>query len=137
MKHEAMRIVQSVLAPGILAVALVGCGPTRWEMTLERGLTRAAKEQRPALVMFASAMSADCIAMDRDVFPDPQVQKAMETFVPVRLDFLMNRKLAEQLGVTTVPTFLVFRPDRSVAGMAEGKMDVARFGVFLIKYRYY
>jgi thioredoxin-related protein len=123
------------LAAGVLA--LTGCGQVRWEMSLEKGLKRAASEQRPALVMFASAMSLDCMAMDRDVFPDPQVQKALQPFVPVRLDFLINRKLAKDLGVTAVPTFIIFRPDRSVAGTREGKMDVAAFGVFLIKYRYY
>jgi hypothetical protein len=116
---------------------LTGCGSIRWERNLEAGLKRAANEQRPALVMFSSALSQDCFEMDRDVFTDPQIEKTMGGFVPIRLDVVMNRKLSDELGVRTSPSFVVFRPDRSVAGFHEGKMDVARFGVFLIKYRYY
>ncbi len=131
------RILLWALGIAPCAGMAAGCGPIRWERTLEAGLKRAAAEQRPALIMFASAVSMDCREMDQKVFSDPQVQKTMETFVPVRLDFVWDRKLAEDLGVRSVPSFVVFRPDRSVAGFHEGKMDAAKFGTFLVKYRYY
>jgi thiol:disulfide interchange protein len=123
---------------GVASLGLVaGCGSVRWERSLDAGLKRAANEQRPALVMFSSTFSRDCFEMDQNVFTDPQVEQTMAGFVPVRLDLVMNRKLAEELGVRSAPSFVVFRPDRSVAGFQEGKLDAARFGIFLIKYRYY
>jgi len=121
----------------LLAAGLAGCGPVGWENSLEAGLSKAAVERRPALVMFSSMVSPDCISMDKEVFPDPSVQSALRSFVPVRIDYVIHRKLAKELNVQTLPTFVVFRPDRSVAAVQEGKMDARSFSVFLIKYRYY
>jgi thioredoxin-related protein len=129
------RMICAVL---LLSVAcLTGCGPVHWESSLEAGLSKAANERRPALVMFGSVASPDCMEMDRDVFEDPDVQKVLKLFVPVRLEYVLHGKLAKELGVQTVPTFVVYRPDRTVAGVHEGKMDVHNFTIFLIKYRYY
>ena len=121
----------------LLGVGLAGCGSVNWGTNLEAGLSKAAVERRPALVMFSSMVSPDCISMDKEVFPDPSVQKALRSYVLVRIDYVLHRKLAKELNVQTVPTFVVFRPDRTVAGIQEGKMDARSFSVFLIKYRYY
>lgn len=121
----------------LLAVAAVGCGPAGWETNFEAGLSRAASERRPALVMFSSAMSPDCMEMDEEVFSDPQVRNVLNSFVRVRIDYLIHNKLAKELNIRTVPTFVIFRPDRSVAGVREGKMDARSFSFFLIKYRFY
>jgi len=129
------RMIRAVLLSAV--ACLVGCGPVRWESSLDAGLSKAANERRPALVMFSSVASPDCMEMDRDVFEDPDVQKVLQSFVPVRLEYVLHGKLAKELGVQTVPTFVVYRPDRTVAGVHEGRMDVRSFTVFLIKYRYY
>ena len=121
----------------LLAVAAAGCGAAGWESNLEAGLSRAASERRPALVMFSSAVSPDCMQMDEEVFSDPQVQNVLNSYVRVRIDYLIHHKLAKELNVRSVPTFVIFRPDRSVAGVREGKMDARSFSFFLIKHRYY
>ncbi len=126
-----------LLVAVLLTAGLAGCAPVGWGTSLEAGLSKAATERRPALVMFSSMVSPDCISMDRDVFPDPSVQNALRSFVLVRIDYVLHRKLASELNVQTVPTFVIFRPDRTVAGIQEGKMDAASFSVFLIRYRYY
>jgi hypothetical protein len=129
------RIV--TLAVLFSTVCLAGCGPVQWEGNFEAGLSRAASEGRPAVVMFSSAFSPDCGEMDKDVFSDPEVEKVLDVYVPIRLEFVLHAKLAKELNVQTVPSFVVFRPDRSVAGVREGKMDVRSFTMFLIKSRYY
>ncbi len=129
------RVVGAVLLSSVGCVA--GCGPVRWESSLEPGLSRAANERRPALVMFSSVASPDCIEMDRDVFEDPDVQDVLKSFVPVRLEYVLHGKLAKELGIQTIPTFVVYRPDRTVAGVHEGKMNARNFTIFLIKYRFY
>lgn len=133
-----ISVSRSLLAAVLLGTAcLTGCGPVGWERSFEAGLSKAANERRPALVMFSSAVSPDCMRMDREVFEDPEVQNVLRSFVPVRVDFLLNSKLAKELNVQSVPTFVIFRPDRSVAAVREGKMDARSFTIFLIKYRYY
>lgn len=60
----------------------------------------------------------------------------MERFVAIRMDAVMDKTLADQLGVTTVPTFFVLRPDMTVAGSAAGVMTVDQFRGFLIKHSF-
>lgn len=138
-REQAMTTFNRILLAAAipLVVAAAGCGPAGWENNFEAGLSRAASERRPALVMFSSAVSPDCAQMDEEVFPDPQVRSVLGSFVRVRIDYLIHNKLARELNVRSVPTFVVFRPDRSVAGVQEGKMDARSFSFFLIRYRYY
>ena len=97
---------------------------------------KAAQQRRRALVWFYAAANKDCRAMSKDVFEDADVQQVMKEFVAIRLDTLLNRKLTHQFNVQVVPTFVVMRPDWSVAGSYAGKMDKETFRYFLIKNRY-
>ena len=121
----------------LLPLGGVGCSPVSWEHSFKSGLARAAEEQRPALVMFDALFNRDCGEMDREVFSDPEVRAKLEGFVRIRLNYSLNRKLADQFGVEVLPTFYVLRCDGSMAGSQAGKMDVDKFNFFLIKYRYY
>ena len=127
-------VVWSMVASGPL---VAGCGFVPWEYNFELGLQKAARRQQPALVQFYSGLNRDCLEMDRKVFTDPDVRENLKDYVPVRLDYHLNRELADQLGVEALPAFFVFRRDTSIAGSYVGKMDAGKFNFFLIKYRYY
>lgn len=99
-------------------------------------MQQAAAGRRRALVEFYAAVSPVCRQMDDEVFSEPEVQATMEGFVPIRLDLYLDQQWADQYSVTEAPTFLVLRPDGSVAGTATGFMDAETFRVFLIKHRY-
>lgn len=121
----------------LLAIGTAGCSSVPWQRSLESGLTKAAQQQRPALVMFDAAFNQDCREMDREVFSDATVREKLDCFVPIRLDYYWNRKLANEMGVEVLPSFFVFRCDRSIAGSHAGKMNAEQFSFFLIKYRHY
>jgi thiol:disulfide interchange protein len=108
-----------------------------WESSVEKGMNRAAAEQRPALLEFHSAWNEGCRKMDFEVFPDEEVQASLQDYVPIRLDYHLNRDLADQMGVQTLPAFFVFRADGSLAGSHQGVMDADKFSYFLIRYRFY
>ena len=136
-----MRQNRKFLWPALLLATLSvtlgsGCGSIQWERSYEAGLKRAASQRHRALLQFYSAVDGDCLEMDRKVFTDPDVQDLMHNFVAIRLDSVLNKKLADQFNVQTVPTFFVIRPDRQIAGSASGGMDAEKFRIFLIKYSY-
>ncbi len=133
------RILARVLIGGMVLTAcglIVGCGSIRWETSYDQGMREAMQKRQRVLLQFASSMNADCREMDADVFPDPEVERLMRSFVPVRLDTVLDRELAKHLGVREVPAFYVIRTDGQVVGSHIGKLDAEKFRAFLIKYRF-
>jgi len=122
----------------IVAVGTVlsGCGSIVWEFDYEKGISRASQVRRRALVQFYSSLDRDCLEMDRKVFMDQDVRLVMERFISIRLDPWLHRELAKEWGVEEVPSFVIIRPDHSVAGTCEGKMTAEAFRLFLITHVY-
>ena len=115
---------------------LAGCGAIHWEYDYTKGVQRAAQMGKRVLLQFHSNVNADCMEMEREVFGKSEVQKLMGEYVAVRLDYLLNKKLADDLNVQVVPTFLVLRHDGVIVGSHVGKMNETKFKIFLIKYRF-
>jgi len=112
---------------------VAGCGPVNWEYDQQKGLQKAVQARQRAVIEFVSGLDQGANQMDDEVFSDVEVQKLMQRFVPIRLDVGMNRQLAEQFGVQKTPTFVVVRPDLTVAGSCLGPMPADQFRRFLIR----
>lgn len=126
-----------VLPAAVLLLSVVGCGPrVNWQLNYERGMQKAAQEQRRAVIQFYSPMNEDCWAMDEEVFKDPDVCDVMRRFVPIRLDPAWHGPLADILGARTVPSFVILRPDREKVAVYEGRMETKAFYLFLINNSY-
>jgi thiol:disulfide interchange protein len=120
----------------VLIPVCTGCSEVKWDRDFSKGLQRAAQLRRRALVQFHSNISSECRKMDKDVFPDPEVQKQLSRFVPIRVDVHLNQKLAERYNVVVTPSFLVFRPGlkgMELLSQHGGAMDADTFRIFLIK----
>lgn len=114
---------------------LFGCSSVNWEHDYQNGLAKASQLRRRALVQVHSNISPECREME-EVFSDPDVQQLMQNFVPIRLDTVMHRGIVEQLGIQAVPTFLIIRPDLTVAGSHAGALSAEKFRIFLIRHTY-
>lgn len=134
--HSSSLTLVRYLLLGTLPALACGCSPVRWEGNYQRGLAEASQLRRRALVQVHSNVSGDCRQMEDEVFSDPEVQKLLQGFVPIRVDAMLDRVIVEQLGVQVVPTFLVIRPDLTVAGSHAGTMSAEKFRIFLIKNTY-
>jgi len=115
-----------------------GCadGMLSWERDYGKGMLRARQQGRRALVQFYTALDKECIDMDLEVFSDKDVKTALQDFVLIRLDGVVNKDLAQRFNVQTVPTFYMIRSDGRTVATHAGKMDAREFSFFLIKYRY-
>jgi len=132
-----MRIdghIQKARYVGLLLLPWVaGCGGGMWHYSLDTGMREAQKENKRALVEFYR-MNEACLEMDRKVFSEANVKKILdEHFVKVRLDITTNRVTARRFGITEYPSFIVFRPDGSIAGSRAGALAAEEFRAFLIK----
>jgi hypothetical protein len=122
-----------LLLTGFILCAGSGCTGVNWEHNQQAGLRKAVNNRQRALVEFVSGFDADTNRMHSEVFSDPDVVRLMQRFVAIRLDAGMNKRFAEQLGVSQTPAFFVVRPDMTVSGSYQGTMKADQFRLFLIR----
>lgn len=124
----------------LMVACCAGCSDIKWERDYERGMQRAMHQQRRVLLQFYSPMCADCRRMDNEVLSDPDVQRVVARYLPIRVDVMFNRRLAEQMNVVLTPTFVVMRPEMAgmnVVATRSGFIDKEEFRLFLIKHALY
>jgi thioredoxin-like negative regulator of GroEL len=126
--------INRLLASALIAPLLGGCGNAVWN-DYRSGIDRVQQERRRGLVTFTAGWSADSREMD-SILVEPEVQKLLNHFVVIRVDAVIEKSIADQYGVQTVPSYVVIRPDLTIAGGAAGKMDSDRFRGFLIKHSF-
>jgi hypothetical protein len=112
---------------------IAGCGGGVWHYSLDAGMREAQQTNKRLLVQFYR-MNEACLEMDQKVFTNENVKQLLDDyFVKVRLDIITNQATARQYGITEYPSFIVFRPDGSIAGTRAGASNADAFRVFLIK----
>ena len=128
--------MRSLLLVFALIIPLTGCSGIPWEGGYTAGIQRAVQQRRRALIQFCNAFSADCREMELDVLADPEIRHIVDYYVPIRVDSALRADLMQQYGIETIPSYLVVRPDLSVAGVQAGKTDLETFRIFLIRHAY-
>lgn len=92
-----------------------------------KAFTSAKRERRPVLVYARADWVTACLELERRTFPSPQVQRAAQRFVALRLDATNEEdptvKFAlNELEVEGLPTILLFDP------VTERRVVLDRFG---------
>jgi thiol:disulfide interchange protein len=79
-----------------------------WRTDLDASLTEARQSGKLVLVDFMADWCPPCIAMKHDVWPDPDVERAVAaSYVPVMIDIDRDGRTADRYGVRGIPTILV------------------------------
>jgi thioredoxin-like negative regulator of GroEL len=120
----------------LACVGSAGCTSLTWAHNLDAGLSKAEQRKKPVVVLFTSGLDPDSIDLDKTL-KDLKVRQQLLQYVPVQLDYYFNRDLAKEIGVETLPAFVVFRPDRTVVAILEGEVDAQELAMFLLKNRLY
>jgi YHS domain-containing protein len=88
-----------------------------WQTNLETAKAEAKRSGRLVLVHFWTEESAPCMALERNVFNQPQVAGALaQQFVPVKLNANDHSTIATGMGVTRVPMDIVITPEGQIVG---------------------
>ena len=92
-----------------------------WRTDLDAALAEARSTNKRVLVDFSADWCPPCQAMKHDVWPHPQVEKAISAgFVPVLVDADRDTVLADRYQVASIPTILLLDTDGRVARRNNG-----------------
>ena len=82
-----------------------------WNLDYQAGMKLAQEQNKPILMVFTTTWCPPCLQMKEKVYPDPEVIKTAQAFVPILIDFDVQGYLAQQYQVTAIPTYFILQPD--------------------------
>jgi len=89
----------------------------RWQHDIESAKALAKQSGRLVLVHFWSPNCGPCLALENTVFNQPGVAGAVETYyVPVKLNAEEHAAIAQQFGVTRIPSDVVLTATGNMVG---------------------
>lgn len=114
------RILIAALALGVTVGAEAG---TTWHKKVDSAQKAAKKNKQLIFVDLFADWCGWCHRMEREVFPTEAFQKATDDMVLLRLDTEDNgegSQFARDIGVTSLPTFVVLTDDLTIAAVIKG-----------------
>lgn len=103
--------------------------PEGWLTDLDAARAEAKKSGRPILAVFSAEWCGPCQFMVKEVYPTPEVKKALEKWVPVYLDDEATPKPHEEFKIESYPTIVLLSSD----GKEEDRQLGARPGPQFVK----
>ncbi len=99
-----------------------------WQSEYGQATAAAEKDGLPILLHFHAWYCGPCQRMDRDVFPDIDVQRALGNgLTAVQIDVTHEPELASQYGASTVPRDVVVYQDGTVETLNVGYMSKSSY----------
>lgn len=99
-----------------------------WQHDLKAAQKLSVARGKPMLVVFMGAEGTWCKMLERDTFSDSATAAYINSaFIPVLLDGEKDRKIADILEVTQVPTSLVLSHNADLWGTISGYVEKARY----------
>jgi len=88
--------------------------PRREMAALDRGLADSLRSGKPVLIDFWATWCKNCKEMERDVFPDPEIQKLLNNYEVVKFQAEKLREpevkaLLDRYGVPGLPAFVILK----------------------------
>lgn len=104
---------------------------TQWVTALDDALARAEAKGKPVFVKFYATWCGPCRKMDAETLANAEVRKALERFVPVKIDVDKQEALSDEHGVEYLPTLMVLDAAGKRHAKGEGYMNVQELLGFL------
>ncbi|MDF3819287.1 thioredoxin family protein [Leptospira sp. 96542] len=110
---------------------------TNWETSIQTGFEKAKKEDKFLIVDLYADWCAYCMVLEKDIFPDKDVEKILNGFIKVRLDGEEFPNLKKKYNVEGYPTILFLDSDLNyitkITGLATKEEIIAVSGKVLIE----
>ena len=115
--------VLALLAAGVTAsvVAAEPASPIDWRKDLRTAHRQAAATGKPVLIVFDAEWCRFCKKYEAETLGDPTMAAYLNReFIPVRLDFDRDRKVADVLEVESLPCTVILSPEADLLGKVVG-----------------
>ena len=111
-----------------------------WQDGMPAGQTVAEEKDRPMIVLFTAGWCPPCQALKKNVLTKPEIHDALQAgFVPVQIDLTdqsaqnPNIAVAQQYGVSGIPTVVAMSADGKPIEAYRGKHTVESFNSWLAR----
>jgi thioredoxin-like negative regulator of GroEL len=114
---------RSALLAAVALLLVQQASAGTWLTSLNAAQKRAKERKQLIFVDLWADWCGWCHKMEQEVFPSEAFQKATKDKVLLRLnteDGGEGTKIAQQYGISSLPTFLVLTPDLTIAGVING-----------------
>lgn len=98
-----------------------------WRTNLIDARAEAQTDNKPVLLYFTADWCGPCQTMRRTTWANPDVEQALQEFVPVKIDIDAQPVVAMQYGIMSVPTYAVLNGDGQPIRSAVGAIAPADF----------
>lgn len=105
--------------------------PPGWHTNTTVALKLATEKQQPVLVFFTADWCGPCKAMAAGPLKDPDMRETLALFQTAAIDIDLNKELAQQFGVGSVPTFILLDQAGDELDRASGYMEAGLFRAWL------
>jgi thioredoxin-related protein len=130
MKAVAWPLVLSLLATSGVAGAAAPARSIEFHHSIEDA-RKAAKVERPTVILFGATWCTWCRKMETDTLADPKVVQAAGQFLWVKIDVDKDQELAARYGVDGVPVAVMIDNKGRVLGAHNGFLSPDKFLAFL------
>ena len=86
--------------------ALSEKGP-KWFDSYQAGMNVAQAQKRPVLIKFEAEWCSWCKKLDREVFAQPQIIKALESYVCIKVNVDKQRNVALAYKISSLPRIII------------------------------
>lgn len=101
-----LRIALGCLLMGVVSPAAAGAAEIDWQTNLRPALKASAATGKPVMVDVWAIWCVPCKAMDETTYRDPEVVRAIEEFIPVKVDHDLQELFVERYDVEALPLVL-------------------------------
>ncbi len=106
-------------------------GNVAWGHDLEAAMETAKNANKNILIQFTGAGCIYCYKMEKEVLTRGDVEKSINTYIPVRIDINRQEALANRYGVYAIPAFFLLDANGTVLSSADGYLPPESFKRFL------
>lgn len=136
--HDKFRPIWLILfaLAGVIAVVGFSKGGSAkelvpWQTDLSAAMGQARADGKSVLIYFTADWCGPCKRMKRTTWSDDTVARALENYVPVKIDVDRDSLTAAQFGVQQIPAVAVFGSDQQFIKATVGGMDPQSFLAWL------